>query len=180
MVRGLEINALANTMFMPDVTFSPSLRIVAGGVDKLGVDIRSFREPLKRSIQQVMAPSFRQNFEAGGRPESWAPLSDATYELDEKLNRPRRGILISTGLLMRTTQQLNIWTLTRTSALIAGLPDKIWYGKIHQAGNATTPARPFVIMQSEDMDDIERVFDEWLGERIQATILRSWRYGRIV
>jgi len=116
------------------MTFVPSIAITAARIDKLGMDIRSFREPLTRSVKRVMGPSFRKNFDAGGRPDSWEPLSDATLEVRQRLGRNGSGILVLTGALRRVMGQLNIWRITRTSALILDLPQSVWYGAIHQAG----------------------------------------------
>jgi phage virion morphogenesis protein len=152
--------------------FKPSLGITARHIDNLGRGIRSFREPLKRSIQQVLAPSFRKNFEAGGRPEQWEPLSEFAVEMRDGSERP---ILVRSGMLKRTIQQFNIWTVDTEKAAILDLPQKIWYGKIHQGGavgrarrgaQTETPARPFVLIQEEDFSKIERVFEIWVAERI--------------
>lgn len=110
--------------------FKPSLGIVAKNIDKFAMDIRSFREPLKRSVQQVMIPSFKQNFTVGGRPERWQGLSKSTIT--------RRGstgpILVRSGKLRRGVTTLNIWSITPSAATIRDLPSRIWYGKVHQAG----------------------------------------------
>lgn len=111
--------------------FKPSLGIVAKNIDKFRMDIRSFREPLKRSVQQVMIPSIRENFIVGGRP-SWESLAPETIA--------RRGsaqpILVRSGKLKRGVTTLAVWTITPTAATIKDLPDRIWYGKVHQAGTA--------------------------------------------
>lgn len=152
-------------------TFQPSIGLVAKDFDKLGLDIRSFREPLKRSIQQVLAPSFRKNFDVGGRPR-WQPLSSETIEIRQRLNKRGKGILIRTGTLRRVASQLNIWTITTTSAVIKDLPSRIWYGTLQQAGTrsgtANIPARPFIVLQPEDYDGIEKVFAKWIDERATA------------
>jgi phage gpG-like protein len=117
--------------------FTPTLSLKAAEFDALDIDIRSFREPLKRSIQRVIAPSIGKNFLAGGRPQTWTPLSDMTVPVknkDPKTKFPVTDPLLRSGLLMKTMQQLNIWTITSTQAEIRDLPDKIWYGKVHQAG----------------------------------------------
>lgn len=146
--------------------FTPAPAIIAASVNKLGMDIRSFREPLKRAIREVMIPSFQKNFAAGGRP-AWEPLSEVTVEM--------RGsgtpILVRSGRLRRTMGQQNIWTVTSEHAVIQGMPAHSWYGIIHQSGNRTntiTPARPFALIQPEDHDKIVEVFDRWLGERATA------------
>lgn len=167
-----------------DLHFQPSVGILARKIDKLGLDIRSFREPLRRSVKEVMIPSIRTNFEQGGRPE-WEPLTDFTVKKKGGDARP----LIRTGSLMRMMGYINIWSIDSEKAMITDLPQNVWYGKVHQAGNATTksysvknvstgksttftetgegiPARPFVVLQNEDVDAIDRVFSDWLGERI--------------
>jgi phage gpG-like protein len=110
--------------------FKPSLGIVAKAVDRWAIDIRSFREPLKRSIQQVMIPSFRKNFATGGRPP-WDPLAEPTIR---KRNFSAWPILVRSGKLSRGVTTLKIWTITPAAATIKDLPDRIWYGKVHQAG----------------------------------------------
>jgi phage gpG-like protein len=174
--------------------FEPSVGISARKLDKLGIDIRSFREPLKRSIREVMVPSIRQNFDSGGRP-AWVPLHDFTVKKKKGDARP----LIRTGSLRRVATQMNIWTIDTEKAMVTDLPQSVWYGKVHQAGyegnaggastkqlvNTATgaiieiedegeagsgaiPARPFIVMQNEDVNNIDRVFTDWLGERIAA------------
>jgi phage gpG-like protein len=166
-VRGLRLDV--DLQF----AFRPSLGISARRLDRLGLDIRSMREPLKRSIQQVLAPSFKKNFEVGGRPVPWEPLADFTVE--------QRGnadpVLVRSGLLKRTIQQLNIWHIDMHKAALLDLPPKIWYGKLQQAGrdDQNLPPRPFVVMQDDDYDGIERVFAVWLAERIAMS--RAYRIG---
>lgn len=165
-VRGLRIDVDLK------LSFQPSIGLSARRMETFGIGIKSFREPLKRSIQQVLAPSFRKNFEAQGRPVSWEPLAEYSKE--------RRGssepILERSGLLKRTIQQFNIWTVDQEKAAIVDLPSKIWYGKLQQAGHAglgdsaPMPARPFVLIQDpEDYDAIEEVFFRWLQERALAS-----------
>jgi phage gpG-like protein len=131
--RGLNVGGLSGEGIMA-FTFKPSVGIGAGQIDKLGLDIRSFREPLKRVVQQVMAPSFRKNFEEEGRPDPWPEPSMDTLDIRERMGYGGDMSLQRSGLLMKTIQQLNIWTITRTNATIQDLPQKIWYGKIQQEG----------------------------------------------
>lgn len=151
------------TGFTTKFDFQPSPAIIAASIDKLGMDIRSFREPLKRAIKEVMIPSFRKNFTQGGRP-SWQPLSDVTVELRGSAT----PILIRSGRLMRTMEQESIWTVTEEHAVIENLPQQVWYGMLHQSGNrrkSVTPARPFALIQPEDEEKILEVFDNWFAER---------------
>ena len=176
-----------------DLNFEPSVGIMARRFDKLGIDIRSFRVPLQRAVKQVMIPSIRQNFDSGGRP-AWAPLSDFTVKKKGNAN-----ILIDGGGLRHVMGQINIWTIDTEKAMITDLPQKVWYGKLHQAGYGGTqtsiikntgtgksesfiegvgggaPARPFVMIQNEDANAIDMVFTDWLGERIAAAGLGGSR-----
>jgi phage gpG-like protein len=118
-----------------DMSFSPSLAITAARIDKLGLNIKSFKEPLQRAIKQVMIPSFKANFAAGGRPDRWDPLSEGTLEIRERLGSiVGAGVLVKTGKLSKVMQQQNIWRVTNTTAIITDLPQQVWYGAIHQAG----------------------------------------------
>jgi phage gpG-like protein len=131
--RGLNVAGMKGEGLMA-FEFKPSIGIGAGQIDKLGIDIRSFREPLKRVVQKVMAPSFRQNFEEEGRPDPWPEPSMETLDIRERMGYGGDMSLQRTGLLMKTIQQLNIWTITTTNATIQSLPEKIWYGNIQQEG----------------------------------------------
>ena len=149
---------------------------------ELRIDLRSAREPLKRAIQQVLIPSFRENFDMEGRPP-WTP---AAHDYGHPL-------LNDTGQLRNRSTILAIWRLDREkaeidpSALISRVGPKI----VHQGGAArgtgsskdkdrgralkrkglhVLPARPFIMMQDEDADKIQRVYDDWLSERIK----RRW------
>lgn len=142
----------------------PTIGINAARFDKLGKDIRSFRVPLKRAVKEVMVPSIRANFDAEGRPTPWAPLS--AYTLTRKIaNGQGTKILYATGALKRVASQINMWTITTEEAIIQDLPDKVWYGKVHQSGNKKIPARPFLIIQDEDSDAIVQIFVDWFEER---------------
>jgi phage gpG-like protein len=197
--------------------FSPSIGILARDIDKMGVDIRSFREPLRRAIKEVMIPSFMKNFQVGGRP-SWEPLSEATLNLRASLHgKSGSQILVKTGKLKQNMGYTTMWDITQESAAIKQLPERVWYGVVHQGGYGTTaakttslikaamkkgkrlspadankqvmagidakikeamqtgmkiksgpaiPARPFVVIQDEDEDNIVKVFEEWLDERL--------------
>lgn len=171
-----------------DLKFTPSMAIVAGSVDKLGLDIRSFREPLKQSLKEVILPSIKKNFDVEGRP-SWDPLSPFTLAQKEQGS----GILVRSGRLKRVMGYQNNWKLTKDYLVLEDLPQSVWYGKVHQKGikgashtikNALTgkesgsfddtglPARPFVALQPSDRKAIESIFRHWLDMRMKRAALR--------
>lgn len=208
MIRQRDINvAVGGLRFDENIvalgwTFTPSIGLVARDVEKLGLDIRSFKEPLTRSIKRVVIPSVRKNFAAGGRPE-WPALAPDTV----KLRGDSWPILVRSGRLRKAATQFNIWTISETAATVKSLPSNAWYGALHQAGiggfggylsaakarlgtgarpvevtklafklldeakgpgghyKVAIPARPFIMYQEEDIDNIQEVFADWLAER---------------
>lgn len=108
---------------------SPSLGMVAADVDRLGLEIENMREPITRSIVQVMIPSTARNFAEEGRPP-WEPLADYT----RKVRGDSGPILDRSGKLKRGVTKLHIWNVKDNSAAVTELPPEIWYGAIHQSG----------------------------------------------
>lgn len=158
-----------------EVTFEPNPTIIASKFYELDAQIRSFKVPLQRSIQEVVAPSFDRNFQVGGRPP-WIPLSDIT--INRKAREGSRYVsepLKRTGLLNRVAKQLNIWKIDgpRGLAYIDSL-GRASYGVYHQSGeddafSTRAPARPWAVLQRQDVAQIEEVFGFWLDERIAAS-----------
>lgn len=119
--------------------FSPTIGILARDLDKMGVDIRSWRVPLMNAVRNVMIPSFQQNFESGGRP-SWVPLSEST-----QIIRSREGTgdkpLVRSGALKRNMGFMSMWDINKDYAILKQLPERISYGAIQQAGYGTMGAQ---------------------------------------
>lgn len=158
-LSGLRMGLQSRTEFVP----SPA--IIAAGLRSMAQDVESFKEPLRRAVREVLIPSIQQNFASGGRP-AWQPLADYTVTV----RGSARPILVRSGHLQRTMGQERIWNITDNHAVIQNLPASVWYGSLHQAGNkknVTIPARPFALIQPQDQEKIEQVFDEWLGEQAQ-------------
>jgi phage gpG-like protein len=114
----------------------PSVGIVAKDVERLGLDIRSFREPLTRIVKNVMIPSIKKNFAQGGRPP-WEPLAEATIKARHFSAWP---ILEVSGTLKRRATQLGIWDIGLTTATVRALPGDAFYGVFHQAGAGSAGA----------------------------------------
>ncbi len=112
--------------------FQPAPGIIAKDIDRLGIDIRSYREPLTRAIRRVMMPSIRKNFDMGGRPEpGWDPLAEYTIK---QRNGSAWPILVRSGSLRRVATSFSIWSINEQTAAIKELPSKVWYGNLHQEG----------------------------------------------
>lgn len=117
-----------------EITFDPSPFIIAAAFEKFGMDIRSFRVPLERSVRQVLAPSLRQNFEEGGRPP-WIPLSDITIqEKARKGAKEPSKILVRSGKLAKKAGQINLWKINGPAGEASISPDTmadVFYGVYH-------------------------------------------------
>ena len=198
---------------MVSIDWSPTPVVLAAMYETLAVNVKSFREPLKRSVQQVLSPSIRRNFDVGGRPP-WQALSSVTKEIRVREGFSEGPILVRTGKLKRVAGQLNIWTIDSEKAFVSNL-GAASYGIVHQEGAAFTgrggggskkknmqkrvtvhpltmertvtmveikkpttggggsiPARPFLLIQDDDVAQVDRVFGEWLRERVAAAGFR--------
>lgn len=111
--------------------FEPSIGLMARRIDKLGLNFRSFREPLTKSITRIINPSIKKNFAEGGRPEGWEPLS--AYTISQR-GGEAWPILVRSGKLRRTVASAKIWDIGQEMAVIRKLPAGVWYGNLHQAG----------------------------------------------
>jgi len=150
------------------IDMHPSAFIMVASLAALGDSVSDFREPLTESVKQVMMPSIRMNFQAQGRP-GWAPLAPSTMNrrMAEGSGVTGRILSKSTRLLRRATS-FKIWEVTQSEASVTGLGDDVWYGMIHQNGNANTPQREFLVMQPQDEEGIVRVFDQWVDKQLST------------
>lgn len=159
-----------------EIEMEPSPFIIVASFDKMGQDIRSFKVPLQRAIKEVVAPSLQHNFEVGGRP-SWAELLGTTVAKRRRKGYGPTPILVQTGTLKRVSGQLNLWKIDGQEgvAQLADLPSRAWYGYIHQTGEGIWTSRPWAVIQADDEDGIQRIFEEWIEERVEANLARFGR-----
>jgi phage gpG-like protein len=143
----------------PKISFDPKffrdIGAVQAAIELLGRKFDDFSEPLRASLELVILPSIRENFNVGGRPK-WAPLS-SPY----RTTRQPKPILIQSGRLFRATQSMTNWTVTRDTVEMTGITGAPYAG-YHQSGTRKMPARPFVMYQPEDVDDITQIFEIWV------------------
>ncbi len=136
--------------------------LVAQGIDNVDRSFRDFREPLTRSLVEVILPSIRENFDSEGRPP-WQRLSEATVE--------RRGsahpILEDSGRLRSAATSAQTWRVTQDTVTPEDIDDIVPYAKYIQGGTKLMPARPFLVLQSEDGDKVQVIFDRWMDETIR-------------
>jgi phage virion morphogenesis protein len=116
--------------------------------------------PAMKIIGQTIRTSVVENFQQGGRPDAWEPLSDATL-----LTKKGDKILVEQGFAGGLEGSIHPehgdnWAMVGT--------DKA-YGAIHQFGGPTgrghktmIPARPFLEIQDEDWQAIIEQLNDYL------------------
>jgi phage gpG-like protein len=146
--------------------------IVASDFYTLADGLEDPSEPLQEAVETVMAPSIRENFEAGGRP-AWEPLMDTTLSHSKRAGTDGRPLIL-TGMLMETASSVEVWSIDEESAhLDSGNLGDAYYGLFHQAGYGATPAREWAVMQPEDEERIEEIFDGWVeGNLVKSAFIR--------
>lgn len=147
-----------------DFSWEPNLLLMDAAFEDLGYGIKSLKVPLHDSIVKVMGPSIRKNFDVGGRPP-WAPLADGTVYQKGHRGYGGRPTLTATGTLRTKAGQLNQWNIDGMEG-VAKLVPTLDYGDFHQTGTRSMPARIWALIQPEDEDGIQQIFEDWLDERI--------------
>lgn len=141
---------------------------------KIEIDDRQFREaiqkliqrgidrrPLMRNIAMIMHNAVEENFAQQGRP-SWRPLSPKTIK-----SRQKRGYWPGAILQMRGELAASISQSSDNNSAVVGT-NKI-YAAIHQFGGragrghkAQIPARPFLKLTDDDLEEIKKAVIEYL------------------
>ncbi|MGH9942941.1 MAG: phage virion morphogenesis protein [Pyrinomonadaceae bacterium] len=135
------------------------LRQLLSRVKQLATDTRQIERPLK-AAGALLVRSVERNFREQGRPQKWQKLAPLT------LARRRRGrgrggpqILINTARLKNSVGYRLV-----TEGVEVGT--NVQYAKRHHfgypggsgRGRSKTPARPFLLVQQEDISAIGEIF----------------------
>lgn len=146
-----------------DPKFFRDIAAISAAIELLGENLDDFQEPLQASLELVILPSIAKNFEVGGRPK-WAPLSYPYV-----VNRRPAPILVQTGALFQATQSMQNWDVGPNSITMNGIAS-VKYAAYHQTGTRKMPARPYVMIQPEDVSAIVQIFEIW----VDGLIDRYW------
>lgn len=155
--------------------FTANAAILRTSTFKLAAQLGDMTVPLTFSIKNVVIPSMIRNFAKAGRPP-WPPLAESTiaYRLSKEGRLPRP--LIRTELLARMATSFPIWRITRDSADMEALDGVVPYAKYHQNGTRYIPARPFALLQPQDIEAIVRIFDIWIMQNLNNP--QFWPFSR--
>lgn len=135
-------------------------------IGQMATDTKHVERPLNAAGEYLVG-SVKQNFRAGGRPKKWTPLAPST------LRRRRRGkgrggakILIDTAKMMNAVDKR-----VSTAGVSVGL-NAVQARRQHSGypggpgpGHAHTPARPFLLIQPEDVVKIGSIFERHIARK---------------
>ena len=120
--------------------------------------------PVMRTVGQVIRASVQKNFETGGRPTGWVKLSPVTTA-GKKRGKGGHKILVDTARLKNSPK-------VKASANEVTVGTNLVYAAIQHFGGMAgrgqkvkIPARPYMLIQPEDWDEINREASEWLLKR---------------
>lgn len=118
--------------------------------------------PAMEVIGEIATASIQQNFEAGGRPQKWEDLAEATKVHRKKTGKWPGEILVRSGELKRINYEAG-----KDRVIIS--PGNVAYAAIHQFGGMAgrgrkveIPARPYLLFQDEDVVEYRAVLVDHL------------------
>jgi phage virion morphogenesis protein len=123
--------------------------------------------PFFDAVEMHMIDSLTQNFEVGGRPKRWAPLSPVTVEM-----KGSSAILQDIGDLKRSvnaqnTQRdklsLQIWAGDEKATFhqFTDMNPMAQWGVTNERG---MPMRPFMLFQEGDITEIEKILVRYVDD----------------
>ncbi len=143
--------------------FMIGTNLIKASTFRLAMQLGNMYEPLKICVEKIITPSMGKNFMSQGRP-SWEALSMGRLEQKLATGNPYWWWpLVDMGILDGTVFVGHYWRITNTQADMEQLDTVVRYAKYHQRGTRKMPARPFAVLQQEDIHRIEIVFDAWIG-----------------
>ena len=143
-------------------------KLAAAKMAALEISIRAggFRQPLQRSIREVLIPELEHQFDVGGDPR-WAPLHEVTIEKKQRLGRDN-GILQETMKLRKAVTAQERWRVRDDEAMFMGLPGYAYYGMYHLSGTVNMVPRDWARWSNDTISRVATVFDDWLDDKIKA------------
>ena len=143
-----------------------AIKVNISEIEKLANKLNSYALSYKQreSLLHDMGVEVREqtldrfDFETGPEGDSWKKLADATIKFKNKICTG--GILERSGLMK---DSLDVQVENADSVLI-GSPRH--YAEYHQAGTKKMPARPFLGISTDNINDLELVIDKWVKNHV--------------
>ena len=140
-------------------------------LEQLALDTRRVEAPLK-AAGQVAARSIEMTFQAQGRPQKWTPLSPVTLSFRRK-GKGKGGPRI----LIDNTRLKNSIKAKLVEGPGVAVGTNVEYARRQHygypgnrkarlfSGQRPTPARPFMMLQPEDINSIDKIFVRHIAKR---------------
>lgn len=139
------------------------VRVTISVSDNASEPIRQFAAnlsdvlPLMKNLGEITLSSVQENFEVGGRPK-WQPLAPATVKA-----KGHAKPLLDSGVLKSVVMK------ARADQVVVGVqPAAKAYAAIQHFGgkagrnhSVTIPARPYMLLQDEDLAEIDQLLQSW-------------------
>lgn len=135
-------------------------------VGKLATDVRHVERPLDQAAEYAVG-SIKRTILVGGRPKKFAPHAPSTLRSRRK-GKGRGGakVLIDRGRLLGSFDK----KVTTDGARIG--TNVVYAARHHYGypggpgrGHAKTPARPFMLLQPEDIEKIGKLFGVHVAQK---------------
>jgi phage gpG-like protein len=157
------------------VSVSPSLHVVSLGLSRYTGRLRSVQPALREAVDTIVRDRIEDNFateSAAGDP--WVSLGERAQDERRRGGYGEDGpILQRRGRLKRQALMKGIWTFQGQEGfayVTAGAFRTASYGPLHQTGGRgqyrDVPARPFLVINEQDVDDIARIIEEYVIGRV--------------
>jgi phage virion morphogenesis protein len=118
-------------------------------------------------LGETILTSIQENFESGGRPTRWEPLAPSTIVERERKGKWPGRILVRTGVSGGLLGSISYEAFPRKAVVSA---NKIYAaihhfgGKAGRGGKTDIPARPYMMIQDEDMDEMQAALKNYILE----------------
>jgi phage virion morphogenesis protein len=130
-------------------------------LDELARDLHQVERPLK-AIGTYMVGSVQKNFQAQGRPQKWTPLAPSTLRGRRKGKGSGGPSILTDTARLKNSIQSKIAISADPSVSIGS---NVKYARRQQEGfpkgtgrgHAHTPARPFLVIQDEDVPAMGKI-----------------------
>jgi phage gpG-like protein len=135
-------------------------------VNRLATDVRHVERPMK-AAGTYMVGSVTRNFVAGGRPAKWTPLAASTVA-QRRRGSGKGGVkpLVDTARLKNSTaMRLRTDGVEVGTNMVQAKRQHFGYPGDTGRGHSKTPARPFMVIQSDDPQAITMIFSRHLSRR---------------
>lgn len=129
-------------------------------VGQIATNVRHVERPLNQAGEYIVG-SVKRNFFAGGRPQRWTPLAPSTLKRRRKGRSRQRGAIPLTDfghLRDSVTKKVTTDGVRVGTGKVQARRQHFGYPGGSGPGHAHTPARPYMLLQDEDIRKIGGLF----------------------